>query len=349
MFKLGVYMQKYYCKEKKGRIKKGGYKNGRGYCGWHVNKDGKNVFLRSKKEYIYAIYLDKNDQHYLLEKTIFVINEVNYKPDFFIYDENYEKLLKIVEVKPSLKEAKPYFKFKDYFNSIGIEYEIEYGIDKIKRRWTTDEELKKWDEQYLKNYPQYDMAGELNPMYGMKHTNETKKKIGEQTKKYMKDENIKKKHSSSIKAFWKSKEAIPIKQKYAALRTEESKVKNPAIICKCIFCGKEFEKKLKDRSGRKREHEKQTCSASCIQKYNWKIGKTKYKEGTGQKIYRIRILKYLQLSTETITNDNLEGIIKELKSKKLIPKNFSINQKVVEKYFGNIENMEKELRNNNNG
>jgi hypothetical protein len=342
MSDLGVYMQKYYCKEKKGKIKKGGYKNGRGYCGWYTNNDGRKVFLRSKKEYIYALYLDKNGQHFLLEKSIFVINEINYKPDFFIYNEDYTKLLKIVEVKQCRKDAEPYWKFKDYFASIGIEYEIEYGIEKIKRKWATKSELNKWDKQYLKNYPKFNMSGKLNPMYGMKHSASTKKKIGQQTRKYMQDENVKSKHSASLKAFWKSDKATALKQKYATLRTKEATHKNPVVVSKCVFCGKEFEKKLNDKSGKKRYYDKQTCSASCVQKYNWQIGKMAY-HGDARKTYKTRILKYLRLTTETITTYNFEDIVAKLKNGGLVPKHFSLNKNVIEKYFGSVEDMTKEL------
>ena len=333
MLEVGMSMRENNCKKHKGKIKRGGYKNGRGYCGWYTNKDGKRIFLRSKKEYIYAVFLDKINQHFLMEKTIFVIDGVNYKPDFFIYDEDYKKLLKIVEVKPSRKEAEPYFQFREYFKAIGIEYEIEWGIDKIKRRWITNEELKKWDEQYLENYPQYNMSGELNPMYGMKHSEETKKKIGKQTKKYMKNKDVKKKHSASLKAFWSSEDAKEIKEKYATLRTAEAEKKNPVVICKCLFCKKKFKKKLHE--------EKQTCSASCSQKYNWKTGKMEY-HGDAQKTYKTRIIKYLKLAAETITADNLQDIVKKLKEDGLVPKHFSLNKKVIEKYFGSVEKLFRE-------
>ena len=343
MLEAGMSMRENNCKKHKGKIKRGGFKNGRGYCGWYVNKDGKRIFLRSKKEYIYATYLDKNNQHFLMEKTIFIIDGINYKPDFFIYDENYKKLLKIVEVKPSRKEAEPYFQFIEYFKAIGIEYEIEWGIDKIKRRWITDTELKQWDKQYLENYPQYNMSGELNPMYGMKHSEETKKKIGKQTKRYMADEKIKSKQIASIKAFWNSEEAKKIKEKYAALRTAEAEKNNPVIVCKCVFCKKKFEKKLHEMAGRTRDRKKETCSASCAQKYNWEIGKMKY-HGDAQKTYKTRIVKYLRLSSEIITGDNLENVVKKLKDSGLVPKHFSLNKSVIEKYFGSVENCRNEIQ-----
>jgi hypothetical protein len=280
----------------------------------------------------------------MLEKSIFIIpstdycpsssNLINYKPDFFIYNEDYTKLLKIVEVKQGRKDAEPYFDFKDYFSAIGIEYEVEWGIDKIKRRWTTREELELWDSQYLENYPDLNMAGELNPMYGMKHTDATKKKIGQKTKKYMADKKIKDKQIASIKAFWASDDAKPIKEKYAAMRHDEAEKNNPWIDGKCIFCEKDFKKKLHDQ--------RQTCSASCSQKYNWKTGKMEYR-GNATKTYKTRIVKYLKLATETITTDNLEDIVKKLKDGGLVPKHFSLNRKVIEKYFGSVEKAVLEL------
>jgi uncharacterized protein YajQ (UPF0234 family) len=55
----------------------------------------------------------------------------------------------------------------------------------------------------------------------MNHSKQTKQKIGEQTRKYMSDPLVKKKHSDSIRSFWKSDKAIKIKKEYSKLRSME--------------------------------------------------------------------------------------------------------------------------------
>lgn len=171
-------------------------------------------------------------------------------------------------------------------------------------------------------------------MYGIKHSETTKQKIGERTREYMKDVDIKKKHSKAIKDFWESPEAVDLKKKYALLRTEEAKNKNPLTFFKCVFCGKMFEKKFKSK--------KQTCSAGCSQKYNWKIGKMTCKTD-GKKVYKIRILNSLKLFSGKITKDNFKDVVIKMKEDKIISKHFSLNDHVIEKYFGSIENMIEEL------
>lgn len=330
-------MNKNYCKEKKGKIKICGYRNGRGYCGWYENKDGKRMFLRSKKEYIYALFLDKNGKHFLTEKSIFVINDIKYKPDFFIYNNDYTKLIEIIEIKENKKEAERYLKFKEHFKSIGIVYNVEFRTDIIKRKYVTKDELKYWEDQYLKNYSEYSMSGENNPMFGMKHSDETKKKIGIQTKKYMQNEDIKKRHSNSIKNFWNSEKSNKYKLKYKILRNEEKRKRdelNPIIEKKCSFCGKIFLDK--------KNNLKTNCSSSCSIKNAWKTGKL-IKKIDGKKGYPIKIIMYSKMIEEYFDENNWNYIVKKYKEIGKIPKHFGMNLNIIEKYFNNLNELRKKV------
>ena len=337
--------QKYYMKEMKGRIKRGGYKNGRGYCGWYTNKDGKKMFLRSLKEFMYARYLDNNNFHFITEASIFTIEKESYKPDFFIYsDETYSLLKKIIEIKDNKNAAEEYFKFELFFKSIGIEYEVEYNVHKLKK-YISKKERNDWINNFVDNYDGISVAGKDNPMYGMHHSDKTKKKIGNKTKEYMSDPVVKQKHSESIKAFWKSEEAKKIKEKYSKLRTEEKKERDkqrdlidPIEKRKCIICNKDFYCRKND--------DKNTCKGSCRFKYLWKIGKIIH-VANGKKGYKTRLLKYANMirvkESDTFEIFNLE--VKKAKGNKIIPKNFSMSESVINKYVGSFENLKKEINN----
>jgi len=317
-----------YCKKKNGKIKLGGNKNGRGYCGWYTNKDGKKIFLRSKKEFIYASYLDKNNQHFLMEQTIFEIGEIRYKPDFFIYDSTYVNLLKIVEIKENRKEAQKYLAYIEYFKNIGIIYEVIYNTDTIKRKWLTDEELSLWTQQYIEKYPKYDMCGELNPMFGIKHKESTKKKIGDQTRKYMKDPTIKQKQKDGLKKFWASPRGIEIRAKNAEYQRLHSPRISPVIERECEYCHKKFLVK--------QNNPKITCTQSCCAKLNFKkYGPHKI---NGKLSYSTRLLKYLKIIQPYLQNYAYAEALIICKKNNLIPKNFAMGLNIIEKYFTNLQN-----------
>lgn len=205
----------------------------------------------------------------------------------------------------------------------------------------TLDEIKKWKNESVTN--NVILSGEKNPMYGIKHSNKTKEKIGNKTRQYMKDPIIKEKHSKALKSFWNSKNADELKEKYKNLRNEKKKKRkelldkeNPIISINCIICGSEFDKRQNDI--------RLTCSNSCSQKYNWKIGKNTYK-GNAKKSYKTRIIKYANLINEHITEDNYELLIKKYKNKKEIPLYFSMTKKVINKYFGNFKSFLGEINN----
>lgn len=315
-----------------GNVKLGGYKGGRGYCGYYINNDNKKMFLRSTQEFMIAKFLDYNHYHFLTEKKIFIINNETYKPDFFIYDESYTKLIKIIEVKDSKKLIDRYISYKPFFEKLNIEYEIFTGFDKRKKyEFVSSDEINIWIKTYLESYGSFNYIGEKNPMYGIKHSEETKQKISKKSKESMSNEQIKIKHSNSLKKFWNSEKANEIKKKYSELRTKEKQerlLKNPIEKRKCVYCESFFEVRKNSL--------KLTCSNSCSQKYSWKIGKNKY-NGNSKKSYSTKIINYLKMYKDIINEDNFDLIIIDLKNQNLIPKNFGINKSTIIKYFGSIK------------
>lgn len=324
-----------------GKIKKGNYSDGRGYSGWYKTKYNKNVFLRSLQEYIFAKKLDFDNIPFLTEKMIFKINNINYKPDFFIYsDETFKKLIKIIELKCSEKEIKKYNKYKKYFNNIGIEYDIIIGVDVRKNYdYCKKTEMNEWRNSSVNAH--IILSGEKNPMFGVKHSEETKRKIGNKTKQYMKDIKIKEKHSNNIKRFWMSPAADKIKAKYRELRIQEKderkKIKNiedPIIQVKCKYCNNIFEKR--------KSSPKITCSNSCSQRYNWLTGKIKY-TGNGKQSYKTKIIKYFNIIKDDVDEINYNTVVQKYKENNLIPKHFGMSLAVINKYFGNINNLKLEI------
>jgi len=328
-----------------GKVKRCGYKNGQGYCGWYINKDGKRMFLRSTKEFIYANYLDSNGVHFLTEKSTFDISGRMYKPDFFIYDDTYKNLTKIIEVKDTKKKAMNYINFfSEFFKGIKIKYEVVWEFRKISKDLVLENKIKEWIENFEKTYDRLSVSGENNPMWGMKHSKKTKRLIGKRTKEYMQDPDVKRKHSSSIKSFWSSDAALETKEKYRKLRRAEKTIRdqrindiNPFINKKCVCCGGVFvDRKL---------GKKKTCTGGCSQKYNWEIGIMKYR-GDGKKSYKTKMLNYAKkIWGSNIDESNLQTKIQKAKIDGIIPKNFSMSVDVIGKYFGSINNLIGEIKN----
>lgn len=322
-----------------GRVKRSGYKGGRGYCGYYTNIDGKKMFLRSIREFIYAKKLDSESKHFLTEKDTYFINGKNYKPDFFIYDESYNKLIEIVEIKGNIADTNLYNSlYINEFKSMGIKYSCVYIDSRKKYNYLDENDIKSWIKSYESNYGFFNYKKENNPMYGMHHTKNAKMKIGKATTKYMMDPKIKKKHSDSIKAFWNSEDAIPIKEKYRELRMLEKEINNPIVSVICKNCGNTYTRRKNDR------FLIHFCSSSCHQKYNWKIGKNSY-HGDAKKSYKTKMILYGKRISELITEENLVDIIKKYKSKNIIPVNFGMNLQTIEKYFGTLSDFIKEIKN----
>ena len=334
------------CIRMKGRIKRGNYSLGRGYSGWYTTKYNKNVFLRSLQEFVFAKELDFNKIPFLTEQTIFRINKENYKPDFFIYSDNiFKNLIKIIELKNSEDDFKRYLDYITYFKNINVEYELITGKDLRKNYiFCSVDDMNVWRQSSINS--SIILSGIHNPMYGMHHTEETKNKIGNKTREYMKDPTTKRKHSENIKAFWNSSKSDHVKKKYRKLRKIEKikrlELKNildPIINCNCIIC----ESKFKKRKSSKRL----TCSGSCEQKYTWRIGKRKYVDyaDIAKKTYRKRILGYMKIMNEDINLNSMSTLIDKYKNNKLIPNTFGLNINIINKYFGNLDNLKLEINN----
>lgn len=124
--------------------------NKRGVQGYYFNKSQeKYVWLRSSWEYIYAKWLDEQNIKWDVECITFNLNDITYRPDFFIFDEQ-NNIIKIVEVKG-------YWKDKLYkFNILKEELKnIDFIlVDKIspytKNSFKT--ELKNWKKIKKNNY-----------------------------------------------------------------------------------------------------------------------------------------------------------------------------------------------------
>lgn len=71
----------------------------RGVQGYYLNKStNEYVWLRSSWEYIFAKWLDKTKHNWKVEETHYLIEGSIYRPDFFIYDDEW-KLKSIIEIK----------------------------------------------------------------------------------------------------------------------------------------------------------------------------------------------------------------------------------------------------------
>lgn len=87
---------------------KGILKNSKGYQGYYKRKSGEYVWLRSSWEYIYAKWLDHNNINWKFENIQYKLdNGESYRPDFFIYDENWN-LSYLVEIKGYLNKDRLY-------------------------------------------------------------------------------------------------------------------------------------------------------------------------------------------------------------------------------------------------
>lgn len=331
------------CKLNNGKIKLGGYKGGRGYCGYYTTRFGKKIYLRSTQEFVYAKYLDRLGKYYLTENIIYEIDGKKYKPDFFVYDGKFEKLTTIIEIKYTGEEKSEYQRnFSEYFRKHNIEYNVLSRGDVkqlIKSGIVSKQELEEWKNEFVKKYNKFDYSGEKNPMFGVKHSEKTKRKIGKKTIEYFKDELVRKRHKESRDRFWESAGGGELKYKYAKLRHQESLIKNPMTEKICKFCGKKYSKKLKDR------FHKETCSNSCQQKLNWRTGKNSYRGGS-EKTYKTKIKRYFDIlarnSKYNITNGNYDNLVQYQKSINNIPANFGMGVAVVCKYFGSLSNLKKE-------
>lgn len=159
----------------------------RGYTGWY-----KGTYLRSSLEFAYAYYLDSKGVNWKYEQEIFYLEDgTSYKPDFYIYDdEGY--LIKIVEIKGEGNRESGIHKVQLFKHKYNYDLEILFYKDLVEL-YKKDMPLRlntaknKWINEYgavLVNK----LEGEHNPMFGRKHSEETKKLISEKAKERFKTE-----------------------------------------------------------------------------------------------------------------------------------------------------------------
>ncbi len=197
----------------------------RGYAGFY-----KEYYLRSSYEYAYAFYLDYFSVPWSYEDQVFEIDGKSYKPDFFFYDQN-GKLEKIVEIKSRNKEAKE----KAEKRLLAIEKQC-----KIRTELISYEELKtlykempfslnavinKWIDSE-KTTINKAMEGILNPHFGLKHTEESKKLIGEHTQNLWNSNSVAKKRM--IEGLRKSG------------LSQKGKIKTPREARHCMLCSNKY-------------------------------------------------------------------------------------------------------------
>lgn len=153
----------------------------RGYAGFY-----KNHYLRSSYEYAYAVYLDHFSIPWSYEDQVFEIDGRSYKPDFFFYDQ-YGNLVKIVEIKSrnkiAIERAKERLKFIEevyqidtelisYEELLSIYQQMPVSLNFVITNWITSD----------KTTINKAARGALNGHYGLRHTEESKRRIGEHTK-----------------------------------------------------------------------------------------------------------------------------------------------------------------------
>lgn len=114
----------------------------RGINGYYYNNSMKKyVWLRSSYEYLYSKYLDENNIKWDVEYQYYNINNRNYLPDFFIFEN--DNVCKIVEIKSEYYSGyvrDEFINIFNFFKNIGIEYLI-----------ISDVELKKLNSKSLRS------------------------------------------------------------------------------------------------------------------------------------------------------------------------------------------------------
>lgn len=125
-------------------------KNGKSIQGFYTKKDGTKVWLRSTYEYIIAKWLDKMNLNWKVEEKVYKLsNGENYRPDFFIYEN--ENLISIIEVKSRYfnKDNREY-KFHMLKKEYNVECQLITDITKFTNK-TYHQELKEWKKLSKEN------------------------------------------------------------------------------------------------------------------------------------------------------------------------------------------------------
>lgn len=314
-----------------GRVKQGSCLN-RGYVGYHTTWDGIRVFLRSKAEFVYAKVLDHQKIPYKLECVTYTINGKRYKPDFFIFDANYQSIVKIVEIKGLNEKATALnylSRFKQYFASIGIEYDVIWKYRALISEYGLQKDIEQWIETSLKNYDFIsDVRGQNNPMFNQRHSIQTKKLIGEKCKQRNLDPEYRKRNSEAQTSFFNSPEGALRRQKISELRKISSFLKNPIVTKQCTNCGQHFKQKL---------NQKGFCNGKCLREWNYNnvqyYGKHKSSSSYTKQLHTLldRISKHYHTDIQHLV-DNLDFYVKQSKKDNIIPIRKGITIKTLKKH-----------------
>lgn len=151
----------------------------RGYSGYYNGQ-----YLRSSLEFAYAYYLDHKGIEWKYESNLYTFDDGStYLPDFYVKKDN---SFKIVEVKgdgnkeSGLKKAKKLKESHDldvemiFYKDLVCIYKNEMPI-----RLANAKRI--WIEQYGAER-KHNTSGELNPMFGNKHSEKTVKLISQKAK-----------------------------------------------------------------------------------------------------------------------------------------------------------------------
>lgn len=321
-----------------GKVKKGNYSGGRGYCGWFTKKNGEEVFLRSKLEFIYAKYLDLNNIDFLMEKEIFNINGKKYKPDFFIYKD--DAIKKIIEIKGNSTLKEQYlFLYKEFFVNKGIEYAVLCDTDLKDYVKKYDIDINKWIDFSIETQEIADVKGKNNPRYGFHLSEKEKEYQRNLCKKRFEDKAFRIKHQESIR------EAMTpsVRKKISEARKNRPKKVYEYENKICCICNKIF--KVRKNSSINIT----TCSGKCLHIKRKKEGLLNY--STGSKLhtsYKARLIKESKkFIYNYISGNNLklewDLIIDKVKKENIIPKNLGISLNTINKVFSNFDNYLKEF------
>ncbi|PIC62757.1 restriction endonuclease [Sporosarcina sp. P13] len=197
----------------------------RGYAGFY-----KGFYLRSSYEYAYAVYLDQFNIPWSFEDQNFEVHGKVYKPDFFFYDKQ-GSLEKIVEIKSRNKKEIELAREKlDY---IKAQYQIKTELISYEELMKIYETMPMTLNSVIKHWITSDnttihkaVSGRLNAHYGLRHSEDSKKKIGEHTKKLWDGDSLSKK--KMIDGLRKSG------------LSQKGKIKTEREIRYCALCFDEF-------------------------------------------------------------------------------------------------------------
>lgn len=254
----------------------------RGYSGVY-----KGYYLKSSYEYVMAVILDHDDINWRYEEQDFDLGMRVYRPDFFLYNTE-NKLYKVIEVKSNISEEiqKGEETTKLLKELYGIPAEVILRKDLSKMCKERGLKITKLIENW-KNMPEvktnFDYSGKNNPHFGMKHSELTKKKIGERTR-----QRIKENPEPYLNGLLKGAETM--KRKLAGIE------KTPREIRKCEYCGKSMRVLITSKQ--------RYCSPTCSGNDNYKLGLKKQAENTNKRRKKIKefIIKW--------TLDNKDLVLK---------------------------------------